>query len=62
MKTNKFSALQVNKKAIAKLNDAQLTSVKGGKNGNAEVADGCSGGGITCETAGSTIVVQTKVS
>ena len=62
MKTNKFSALQLNKKAIAKLNDAQLTSVKGGNNANAELAEGCSGGGITCSGAGSTIVVQTRVS
>jgi len=60
MKTTNFSALQLNKKAIARLNDSQLTSVKGGKGQPA--ADGCSGGGITCETAGSTIVVQTKVS
>jgi len=60
MKTNKFSALQLNKKAIARLNDSQLTSVKGGK-GSQPVAD-CTGGGITCPTAGSTIVVQTKVS
>ncbi len=61
MKTNKFSALQLNKKAIAKLNDAQLTSVKGGNNANAQLAD-CTGGGITCSGAGSTIVVQTQVS
>jgi len=61
MNTNKFSALQLNKKAIAKLNDSQLSAVKGGK-GTQPVADGCSGGGITCETAGSTIVVQTKIS
>jgi len=60
MNTNKFSALQLNKKAIAKLNDSQLSAVKGGK--VSKPADGCSGGGITCETAGSTIVVQTKVS
>lgn len=60
MKTNKFSALQLNKKAIARLNDSQLTSVKGGK--TAPVAGDCTGGGITCSTVGSTIVVQTKVS
>lgn len=59
MKTNKFSALQLNKKAIARLNDSQLNVVKGGKG---VPADGCSGGGITCETAGSTIVIQTRVS
>ncbi|WP_194293663.1 class I lanthipeptide, partial [Chryseobacterium piperi] len=34
MKTNKFSALQLNKKSIARLNDGQLTSVKGGNRGN----------------------------
>ena len=60
MKTNKFSALQLNKKAIARLNDSQLTSVKGGK-GAQPLAD-CTDGGITCSGAGSTIVVQTKVS
>ena len=60
MKTNKFSALQLNKKAIAKLNDNQLSTVKGGK--GVPVAADCTGGGITCSGAGSTIVVQTKVS
>jgi len=61
MKTTNFSALQLNKKAIARLNDSQLTSVKGGK-GAQPIAGDCTGGGITCSTAGSTIVVQTKVS
>ncbi|ASW75615.1 hypothetical protein IQ37_13455 [Chryseobacterium piperi] len=61
MKTNKFSALQLNKKSIAKLNDSQLTSVKGGSRENQVAAD-CSNGGITCSTAGSTIIVQTQVS
>ncbi|WP_312082538.1 class I lanthipeptide [Epilithonimonas hominis] len=61
MKTNKFSALQLNKKAIAKLNDAQLSTVKGGKGNASELTD-CTGGGITCSGAGSTIVVQTRVS
>jgi len=61
MNTNKFSALQLNKKAIAKLNDSQLSAVKGGK-GTQPVAD-CTGGGITCNGgAGSTVVIQTKVS
>ncbi len=60
MKTTKFSALQLNKKAIARLNDSQLTSVKGGN--NAPVAADCTNGGITCSGAGSTIVVSTKVS
>ena len=59
MKTNKFSALQLNKKAVANLNDTQLNAVKGGK--SIAVA-GCSDGGITCETPGSTVIVKTKVS
>lgn len=60
MKTNKFSALQLNKKAIARLNDNQLNSVKGGK--GVPVSADCTNGGITCNDPGSTIVVQTKVS
>ncbi|ASW75611.1 rSAM-modified peptide [Chryseobacterium piperi] len=61
MKTNKFSALQLNKKSIAKLNDGQLTSVKGGNRGNQLEAD-CTNGGITCSTAGSTVIIKDQVS
>ncbi|TDX95023.1 class I lanthipeptide [Chryseobacterium daecheongense] len=58
MKTKKFSALQINKKAVANLNDVQLNAVKGGKGAVA----GCSNGGITCETPGSTVIIKTRVS
>ncbi len=59
MKTKKFSALQLNKKAIANLNNTQLNAVKGGKAAQSS-SRGCSNGGITCEFGGVTLVVQTQ--
>lgn len=54
MKT-KFSPLQLNKRSIAKMDDNQLSSVKGGNNTNDE-NDGCQNTGVTCENTGVTVV------
>jgi natural product precursor len=51
----KFNKLQLNKKSIAKMNDAQLSTVKGGNNA-IEQSETCN---ITCQSTGVTNV-QTK--
>ncbi|MDT0641583.1 class I lanthipeptide [Zunongwangia sp. F363] len=57
----KFSKLQFSKKTIAKLNEDQLSSVKGGNNARSksvdtEVETGCSGTSTTknCSTTSTT--------
>lgn len=48
MKTKKASALQLNKKSIAKLNDKQLQAIKGG----VKVGDlDCPTSSYTCNTS-----------
>jgi len=60
MKT-RFDSLQLNVKTIAKLNDDQLSTVRGGNNQNFNAAEeDCTDGGITCSGAGATIIIQTK--
>ncbi len=52
----KFSKLQLNKKTIAKMNDAQLNAVRGGQKaiGDDSVVVNCNGQGAT--------IVNTKIS
>lgn len=54
----KFSTLQLNKKTIAKMNDAQLSAVKGGNN-IVKQDETCN---VTCQSTGVTNVnTTTKV-
>jgi len=51
-----FNHLQLNKKTIAKLNEDQLSNVKGGNSNNLEMDTDCRDGGITCNGATATVV------
>ncbi|ROI00039.1 class I lanthipeptide [Chryseobacterium daecheongense] len=59
MKSNPFSKLKLNKKSVAKLNKAQLSTVKGGKVVPTQDLN-CTELGVTCPIGGVTLVVQTQ--